>query len=75
MAVKNAVSPIAEMILMVSDSARKAVESSTHCRKPNATLPTPAMSVPQRKRLRDPMLSMYLPKNGEQMMVVKKTLP
>ena len=74
-AVKKAVSPMAETILMVSERARKAVVSSTHCKSPNTIFPIPAMRVPKRKRFLEPMLSMYLPNIGEQMIVVKKTLP
>lgn len=72
---KKADSPTADTNLMDKDSQRNAADPSTHWRNPKMTLEPPATKVPQRKRLRKPILSTYLPKRGENTIVVRKTEP
>ena len=64
-----------DIILTDSDKAKNNFGSSIHCRKPKRTLVAPAKIVPYRKRLRDPILSIYLPKTGENTIVVTNAQP
>ncbi len=64
---------MAEMNLVANDKAKKVMGSSTHCRNPNRMLVAPAMKVPYKNMLLEPILLMNLPNTGEKTIVVIKT--
>ena len=63
------------MILPMMESAKNDCGLLIHWRNPKKTLVAPAKNVPYKKSFRDPINWMYLPKTGENTMVVTKAEP
>ena len=63
------------MILPMMESTKNDCGLLIHWRNPKRTLIAPAKNVPPKKSFRDPINWMYLPKTGENTMVVTKAEP
>ena len=73
--VKNAASPIADIIRMTNDNAKKVVIVSTHCRNPKAIFAAPQMNTPLTKSRCALSLFKYFPKSGMNKIWTKFTEP
>ena len=60
---------------MVKDRAKNVVESWTNCSIPKRMCDTPAKTLPNKKSLLEPKSPRYLPKIGENTMVVRNMEP